>query len=476
MLRAGLVSILGRVLGIGLQLLNYFYLTRVVATPELGLYYLIMSQAALATFLLSSPLAHWIIREGVGLHRDGQIFSATLKLSLLCLPLGLVPLCAAFLTVSWASAGLTAIATIPLWFAGNAASTLASSGLNVVGHRGLAITITLAQSGLQLLGALLFIHWMGRTGAWLALGATAGVCVAGLFGLGTMALTLGNATSWKMKNGLRSAWAFLWPMAVQGGLSWGHSQGFRVTLAAALDTSSVAMFQTSFSAGALPLTAADGVVVQVLLPKLMTEVDVPGSRRKQALQWFGRSYSKLLWPAIIGAIAAGHCVVRLLAGPQYQKVATIAVWASASEGIRLIATVFFWAAITDRKTIAIAKATAIGSTVTLVGTFLLGKYWGLNGVGLGLVLGATAYLLGLRKVSDDDLRLRTIFPKPTLVIGAISLAAALVARQLLLGVETKQSAFYCLLGVGVVCGLLLIWLMRSLKLSAPTTDASLSSP
>lgn len=396
--------LLGRIGQILVQVVTFRALTTLLSSQEVGRYYLLTSvQAWFSLFFLAGP-ALYVARKFLDWRREDAHARALLSFVLFVLGLSLLCIPVAWLLLRWGwISSPTPAATVLLiaaWLFVASLASQASSLLNLLERRFASVILVVGASLLGLLAACFAVARASpRAESWLS-GFTAAYAVVGVIGVLLLIRALGAAGNAGKENvspslpstpDWRPAWDFAWPITLIMALYWAQSQGYRFALSFARGEEQVGLFVIAYSMGASIILVAESVRCQWVLPRFYDRISgATGEQCDEVWQDYVALLVPLFLPLAAFAVFAGPFLLKLLAGPEFQAAAPYALWGGIAESFRMLIVLFFQGAVGRLKTREMLLPHLPAAIIAVGGTYFMGLYGNLHGVGLSLALSYAA--------------------------------------------------------------------------------------
>ena len=395
--------VLGRALQVFAGLLTIKAATTILSPREWGSVNQVMSLAVLGASTLLAPVSTYIGRgflewldEGTLHRRLGSyvrlVLAASLVLALAAWAIQAEAPLVSGVGPEWVGA------LVALYVVGYSLHTLATSGLNMLGHRlaYVAFGNIAAWGGLAL--AMYLSRGGGRPETWLL----------GLYGgflLSTLAYLL-------LKHYVRKAFLFrsvasgenvpfdgwtvfmfVWPQAVVFSLWWVQSQSYRFILDRLTDVAFVGLFAAAYMVCSVPMQTFENLFNEFYSPTLYRALKNQGDL---GIVQAWDAYASAYLPAVIlfGAFLAGNAtfLVKLLLGERFQVVAPILILPALTETMRAMSSSLYTLGVAKIDMTINLPPVLAGALVAPVLVYLLAPHDPLIGTGIALFVASAAVL------------------------------------------------------------------------------------
>lgn len=270
------------------------------------------------------------------------------------------------------------------------------SGLNLLGHRGWFVALTLATSAASLIAAVLFVVQIASDAETWIFGLLIGQLLFAAIGWKVFSskLTTNVAFARLNDNHIRVLFAFSWPIAISVGLAWAQTQSYRFLMEPSLGLHELGLFAAGYGISAGVISAFESILTTYLQPilyKRISNEDFAGQTRA----W--NDYSAIIIPTILLVglfiLASTLELTRLLLGSAYSSASQFVVWGVIAELSRVFAGIYGLIAQVRMKTRLLMLPSFVGAILSVILVTILMPLFGSNGVGLALAVSSVVSLL-----------------------------------------------------------------------------------
>ncbi|MCR4303903.1 MAG: hypothetical protein NUV63_06710 [Gallionella sp.] len=309
-------------------------------------------------------------------------------------------------------------------------------GLNLLGHRGWFIGLTVATAAVSLIFAVvLVVAVLPNAEYWLS-GLLLGQLVVGLIGKKVLSKKVhrSNAESntppklslSHYKNLLR----FAWPVAIAVGLGWIQSQGYRYLMEERLGLIELGLFVAGYGISSGLIAGFDSIFATYFQPRFYKQIS-KGNFGEQSHAW--TEYSQAILPSLlltsIFIMATAPELTQLLLGANFRSSSQYVVWGALAELARISAGVFGMAAHARMNTKLLLLPNLAGAVISIALIWYLMPVYGSDGVGVGLVCSSLAALILTAHLTKKHLAM--VFPLKHFVKSALMGGGVFVTAEIL---------------------------------------------
>ncbi|OFZ65883.1 MAG: hypothetical protein A2V79_06810 [Betaproteobacteria bacterium RBG_16_56_24] len=324
-------------------------------------------------------------------------------------------------------------------------------GLNLLGHRGWFIGLTVATAALSLIFAvLLVVAVLPNAEYWLS-GLLLGQLVVGLIGKIVLSKkvhrsnTESNAPPKLSLSHYKNLVRFAWPVAIAVGLGWIQSQGYRYLMEDRLGLVELGLFVAGYGISSGLIAGFDSIFSTYFQPKFYKQISKE-NLSEQSHAW--TDYSQAILPSLlltsIFIMATAPELTQLLLGANFRNSSQFVVWGALAESARISTGVFGMAAHARMNTKLLLLPNMVGAVISISLIWFLMPVYGSDGVGLGLVFSSLATLLLTIYITKNYLAV--VLPQKQFVKSAIMGVGLLVTAEILRGTWNHDgSHFFSLL-------------------------------
>jgi O-antigen/teichoic acid export membrane protein len=398
-----LVLVLGRALQVLAGLLTIKVATTLLSPGEWGSVNQVMSLAVLGSSALLAPVATYIGRgflewldEGTLHRRLGSyvrlVLAASLVLALAAWAIQAEAPLVSGVGPEWVGA------LVALYVVGYSLHTLATSGLNLLGHR----LAYVAFGNIAAWGGLALAMYLSRGGAspetWL-LGIYGGFLLSSLSYIllkeyaRKTSHSRPTATGQSVPFDWWTVFMFVWPQAVVYSLWWVQSQSYRFILDRLTDVAFVGLFAGAYMVCSVPMQTFETLFNDFYSPTLYRNLKDQGD---QGIVQAWDAYASAYLPAVIlfGAFLAGNAtfLVKLLLGERFQVVAPILILPALTETMRAMSSSLYTLGIAKIDMTINLLPVLAGGLVAPVLLYLLAPHDPLIGTGIALFVAGLVVL------------------------------------------------------------------------------------
>jgi len=267
--------------------------------------------------------------------------------------------------------------------------------LNLLGYRGWFVILTLGSVSLALLMSVGFSYWWGGTAQmWLA-GQLSGQFFFAVIGGGIFfhyvrlqrkevvapeVLSLNYKKVWGL-------FSFSWPLTIAVLLTWVQSQSYRFVTQDLIGLDELGLFVMGYGLSASLLGLAESVLSSYFIPNFYKRVS-NSSDAEKARAWF--NYARAVMPTVLIMMAfvlsTSDELTHILLDEKFGHAAQYVLWGVLAEATRVIVGVYALLAHAAMNTKKLMFPNILGAVSSPVLMLLLVPIWGVDGVGLGLVI------------------------------------------------------------------------------------------
>lgn len=457
---AAAVLVLGRALQVVAGLCTLRLATTFLSPAQFGSVNQVMSLATLGTAAVLLPASAYIMRALLE-WKDAGILNAKL-LSYLSVVISLGPV---FGLLAWFMqermepvSGISALwvgTLVALYAVGYSVHVMGSSGLNMLGHRGLYIFF----GNLAAWGGLLFAIGLSHTGGgaekWLL----------GIYG----GFILSCPSYWFLLRRCRSnakvtteplamsfdGWtlfSFVWPQTLVFILWWIQSQSYRFIVSNVADVAQVGLFATAYMICSVPMQTFESIFNELYSPEFFRGLKGQGTSGMTSA-W--NAYAAAYIPAVIlfGFFLMGNStfLVQLLLGPQFHTIAPILFLPALTETFRAISSSLHQLGLAKVDMSVSLIPVSVAAIIAPVLVYWFASYEPLLGTAIGLMLAALAAFLLVLPASHRALPVTWPVRRiSTAIVWGLILLTLGKLLYLLFPKPAPQEAVVCLLVSGSV--------------------------
>ncbi len=321
--------------------------------------------------------------------------------------------------------------------------------LNLLGHRGWFVWLTLATQLLGIVWATILVTQSSANAENWLLGVLVGQLLIGFVGMKVFKDKIGgirgklfpiDALGQKYRAVL---FRFAWPVSIAVGLGWMQSQSYRFFMNDSVGLTQLGLFVAGYSISAGIIAAFESILTAYFQPQFYKGINTTDSADRAAA-W--NSYAAAIMPALIVTVLfiAGlvHELTRLFLGPAFQAAAVFVLWGALAEAARVIAGIYTLSAHAQMQTRSLLLPNAIGAVTALLLAWILIP--SLSGVGAGITLASSGLLLVALLIWQAHQRISISFPIRRSVFGVLA-GVAIMSLAVIL-----QYAFRPIAGLNTV--------------------------
>lgn len=317
---------------------------------------------------------------------------------------------------------------------------VAIPGLNLLGHRGWFIVLTVATTVMSLIFAVMLAQVFSPNAEnWLS-GLLIGQLIVGLIGMRIyygklQGAVSGNNTHLKLSYlHIHNLLKFAWPVAIAVGLGWIQSQGYRYLMEERLGLVELGLFVAGYGISSGLTSGFESIFTTYFQPKFYKRIS-NNNISEQSHAWI--EYAQAILPSLlltsILIIATAPELTQILLGSDYRQSAQFVVWGALAELARISTGVFGMVAHARMNTKLLLLPNLVGAVMVILLIWSLIPIYGSYGVGLGLVFSSIVTLLLTIHITKNHLAIvlpLKLFIKSVLM-GAVLLVIAKILRQTL---------------------------------------------
>lgn len=343
--------------------------------------------------------------------------------------------------------------------------------LNLLGHRGWFVGLTLATHALGIVWAVILVTQLSANAENWLLGLMVGQLLVGIAGMKVFEYKIGgdheklhpaDALGRKYRAAL---FRFAWPVSIAVGFGWLQSQSYRFFMNDAAGLAQLGLFVAGYSISAGIIAAFESVLTMYFQPQFYKGVNTSNSVERAAA-W--NSYASAIIPALIVTVLFVAVLTRELSqiflGPAFQVAAEFVLWGALAEATRVVAGIYTLSAHAQMQTQPLLLPHALGAMLSLsLAWFLIPL---LGGVGAGITLTASGLLLVAILAWQAHRQLAINFPMRRAIFGMLAGAVIMILAGIMQYVFRQMdgmSAMILILGLsGVVYAGVQYYLMSPL--------------
>ncbi len=330
--------------------------------------------------------------------------------------------------------------------------------LNLLGHRGWFVWLTLATQLLGIAWAVILVTQSSANAENWLLGLLAGQLLVGLAGMKVFERKIGgtrekllpiDALGRKYRVAL---FRFAWPVSIAVGLGWMQSQSYRFFMNDAAGLAQLGLFVAGYSISAGIIAAFESVLTTYFQPQFYKGINTSNSAGRTAA-W--NSYASAIIPTLIVTVlfiaGLAHELAQLLLGPAFQAAAVFVLWGALAEATRVIAGIYTLSAHAQMQTRSLLLPNALGAMASLLLAWFLIPL--LSGVGAGITLTTSGTILVAVLSWQAHQRMAIRFPIRRSVFGALAGVAIMSLAGILQYVFQPMSGLSAVILTLVVSGI-----------------------
>lgn len=463
--------LVGRAIQFLLALLILRVATSLLSPAEMGKVSLALTTTAFFALFLVNPVGMFINRRLHSWQESGALrhhliryvgyLAAVAAVAACCLPLLYDGGLADFgMALPW----LIALVCGSLLF--NTINQTAIPSLNLLGHAGSFVALTVATLGASFLGATALVEWKGPFAELWLLGLLAGQTIVGFVGTWVLfkrSRRIEALSVWPIgKVQLHRLASFAWPVAIAAGLGWVQSQGFRYLVENYLGLAQLGLFVAGYGISAGMIAGFESVLTAYFQPRLYQDANAM-VESERTLAW--RRYAAAVIPSLLLTVALivslAPELTRLFLGERFRSSAQFVVWGALAEAARSVIAVYSLVAHVHMRTRWLILPSLVGALTAMASSVLLIREFGASGAGMALTFSGFAVVVAMHLLFARRAGGRSLL-RPLLAAAAAAVplwAAASFVREML-GASGWPGAIGLLLCTGLVYAFLQILLLR----------------
>ena len=292
----------------------------------------------------------------------------------------------------------------------NTANQTVIPSLNLLGHSGWFILLTVANVAMGFVLATLLVKYEKATAEFWMLGLLVGQALLAVAGAKVLYIFIKkNGAAASVSAMKRSQITFLftytWPVAIAVGLGWIHTQGYRYLMQDSLGLAPLGLFVAGYGISAGLIVAFESIVTAYFQPRFFRDISVE-DKSQQNQAW--HRYTAAIVPALIFTMiciaALSTELTKLFLGPAFQSAAEFVIWGALAEAARVCASTFSLLAHAHMRTKWLIFPSLAGAILSVVLTVALSPLLGPSGAGIALTLAgggfiAAMYLMLIKRVN-----------------------------------------------------------------------------
>lgn len=262
-------------------------------------------------------------------------------------------------------------------------------GLNLLGHRGWFVALTLATAATSLVVAIVFaIGFAPNAENWI-IGLLIGQLILAAVGWNIFfsEVNVHDALQKPTKQHIIVLIGFAWPISIAVGLGWVQTQGYRFMMESTLGLYELGLFAAGYGISAGLISAFESVLTTYLHPIFYKRIS-NDNVIEQSKAW--REYSGTIFPSLLLVgffiFATATELTRAMLGPEYQSSSQFIVWGVFAELARVAAGIYGLIAHARMKTRLLLVPSLVGAFLSISLIYWLMPVYGANGVGVALML------------------------------------------------------------------------------------------
>lgn len=313
--------------------------------------------------------------------------------------------------------------------------------LNLIGHRGWFVILTLATLLLGLLASVIFVTQLSAKAESWQFGQLVGqVIVAGVaWSIFFSMIKRTNATATTSsylitRQKMTTIFAFSWPLSIAVLLTWVQTQSYRFMVQESIGLEELGMFAVGYGISASLIGIFESIVSTYFLPGFYKQTS-SNNRQQQLAAW--QDYAEAMLPALILTVAVivsmAQELTDVLLDAKFHAASQYIIWGALAEMMRVFIATYALVAHAHMNTRALVIPNLIGAVAAPAFVFSFVPHMGGDGVGLALMLAGLLVLLASKYIFVRKFAIRT--PWKSLV------TALLVSLLLVLLLSTIHTVF-----------------------------------
>lgn len=439
-----LLVTIGRIVQFALLLLTLRLATSLLSPAEMGKISIVMATVGFFTLLFLNPVGMFMNRR---LHAWDLRGLATLYLTYFWRYLIAVSLFSVLVLVALTGFDIwnpdIGIYWLLFLVCGNlffgTLNQVVIPGLNLLGHRGWFIVLTIATAAISLIFAvMLVLAILPNAEYWLS-GLLIGQIIVGMIGKIVFSRkthhpdVASNSPPALSHSHYRNLLKFAWPVAIAVGLGWIQSQGYRYMMEDRLGLIELGLFVAGYGISSGLIAGFDSIFATYFQPKFYRQISKE-NLTEQSQAW--TDYSQAIFPSLlltgVFIMATAPELTQLLLGPNFRDSSQFVVWGALAELARISTGVFGMAAHARMNTRLLLLPNLAGAVISILLIWFLMPSYGSDGVGLGLTFSSLITLLFTIYITKKYLAV--VLPQhrhliKSALMGAGLLVAAEISRR-----------------------------------------------
>lgn len=461
----------GRAIQFLLALLTVRVATSLLSPAEMGKVSLVLTTAAFFALFLVNPVGMFINRRLHSWQEAGTLrpyltrylgyLVAVAAIAAILLPVLYESGVAKFgIALPW----LLLLVCGSLLF--NTVNQTAIPSLNLLGHSGAFVALTIATIAAGFMAATALVEWKGPLAEFWLLGLLAGQAVVGAIGTRILFERAGRVSVPGIgpvgATQMRRLAAFAWPVAIAAGAGWVQSQGYRYLVENHLGLAQLGLFVAGYGISAGMLAGFESVLTAFFQPRLYRDANVL-TEGERALAW--RRYASAVIPSLMLTVALivslAPELTRLFLGERFRTASQFVVWGALSEATRAVIAVYSLVAHVHMRTRWLIVPGLVGALIAIPLCLLLMRDFGAAGAGMaltasGLAVVVAMHLLFARRAGGSAL----LWPLLAVALATVPLWAAAALVRAILGPTGWPTVVCAMVCTGAVYVLLQMRLLR----------------
>lgn len=269
-------------------------------------------------------------------------------------------------------------------------------GLNLLGHRGWFVALTLATAITSLAMAIIFVvGFAPRAENWIC-GTLVGQLIFAAVGWRIFfpKLTARGSFQKTTKRHIEVLTGFAWPISIAVGLSWVQAQSYRFMMESSLGLQALGLFAAGYGISAGLISAFESIFTTYLQPRFYKHISNEDviAHSKAWSEYAGAIFPSLLLVGLL-IVATAPELTRVMLGEKYWSSSQFIVWGVIAEVARVASGIYGLVAHARMKTRLLIVPSLAGACLSVSLIWWLMPIYGSNGVGAALMLSALAVFI-----------------------------------------------------------------------------------
>lgn len=291
-------------------------------------------------------------------------------------------------------------------------------GLNLLGHRGWFVALTLATTLSSLLAATTFVFAFSSSAENWMIGLLVGQTLMGAIGWKVFFTRLNKPDLLKKptKQHINALIRFAWPISVAVGLGWVQTQSYRFMMESNLGLHALGLFAAGYGISAGIISAFESVFTTYLQPMFYKNISNDNvTEQSKAWSEYAGAIIPSLWLVAFAIFATAPELTHAMLGAEYWSASQFVVWGVIAESARVASGIYGMIAHARMNTKLLLLPSLAGATISIALIWWLMPKFGSNGVGIALMLASMTALVLTYATTRSEYK--TTFPHRRLIMS-----------------------------------------------------------